>query len=421
MKRFLGQINTNERFLTAFLAFVAVSLLAGFSFGQTKESKECKDKKTTKAVITPRPEKPVSFLPAPTAPPVPIAVTSRVRTRVGGDSHEKSITVHPKVYVSFCVSSGKVNVNGWNRNEVRAFVDNGRTVDFKVIEKKSDKTPVWIEVVGYEKRRSFPRTRRSTSRSSVGSGRGVGASAQPFIVRDSGTNTCLMGKEIELDVPKNASVKIKSDVSETSVDTVKWVEVLNNDGDIYLNRINNGIKAKTYGGNLVVKESGGKMNVSTTDGSIIAYKTETNEIGDYLKAKTQGGSVTLQSVGQREVEVNSVSGAVNYIGNLANYGRYSFSSHYGVIRLAVPEESSCSFKAVYGGVFRTNFSIKDLEKKRDGDFSRVNGRIGEGSCELSFSTVNGSISFMKLPKKRTKIASAPLRYRNFNLNFKFLP
>lgn len=142
----------------------------------------------------------------------------------------------------------------------------------------------------------------------------------------------------------------------------------------------------------------------TTSGDIVAYKTEPNEIGDFLKAKSQGGVAILQKIGQRDVEASSVSGSINYIGKFANYGKYSFSSSYGVIRLAISAAASCRFTASYGGGFSSELPIPDIRKERIRDTTSLSGRIGDGTCNLSFKTFNGSIITKKLLNEKPEIA-----------------
>src|SRR5687767_11620692 len=64
---------------------------------------------------------------------------------------EKSLAVSDKVNISLCVRAGEIKVNGWNRNEIRAFANKGSGIGFSVLEKgKTDKKPVWVKVLGYD-------------------------------------------------------------------------------------------------------------------------------------------------------------------------------------------------------------------------------------------------------------------------------
>ena len=388
------------------LAILLFSLIVGSTFGQNAPDEDCKEKgKVTAAKKNAAPQKLESeatvWVRAP-LPPNRVSIVYRSRR----DISEKSIRVHPKVYVSLCVSSGNVKVNGWDREEVRAFVDSGSKVSFKVRETKGeDETPVWIEVLGSE-----VAGRRFGAPSIIRTNFAEGAEG---VVSGAG---CLSGKSIELDLPKNAGLKIKGNTDETTIDSLRWVDVNNTGGSIFVSRISNGVNAQTFRGNVTVKNSGGKMELGAINGDVIAYKTETNEIGDYLKAKTQGGSITLQAVEQRDVKVNSVSGGINFVGKLANFGRYSFDTGYGAINLVIPSETSCSVEAQYGGYLKSELPIKVTKKGQFDTVKSLIGQIGGGSCNLGFKTFNGSILIRKL-EAEPQIASR----NQFNQNFRFSP
>ena len=67
------------------------------------------------------------------------------------DTSEKAIVVDPKVNISLCVQGGNIKVNGWDRNEVRVFVNQGSPIGFKVLQKnRQTEKPVWVMVVGFD-------------------------------------------------------------------------------------------------------------------------------------------------------------------------------------------------------------------------------------------------------------------------------
>ncbi len=53
------------------------------------------------------------------------------KTIVNQTTAEKSIAVDAKVNIKICVAEGNLKINGWERNEIRAYVAGGsRAVDF---------------------------------------------------------------------------------------------------------------------------------------------------------------------------------------------------------------------------------------------------------------------------------------------------
>ncbi len=386
-------------------ALIVFWIVGGSAVGQGTGGNECGDEKTTpRAVIN---ASPANVVIAASGSPIEVG---RNTVNPPDDVSEKSIVADPKVYVSVCVLRGKVKINGWDRSEVRAFVDGGSKVAFRVREKvRESAKPKWIEIVAKSPTevsgRSFLTKTSMTDAASAVYG---------------GGSECLSGESIELDLPTGASVKLRSELSDTSIDGVRWADVATGGGSITLHGIQNGITAQTYRGDITVKESGGKMEMATSEGYILAYKTDSNEIGDYLIAKTQSGAITLQSVGQKEVKVNSVTGTINYVGALAEYGKYSFGSGYGTINLGIPAATSCRIDASYGGRFTSELPLQDVKKSKFDTILSLTGRIGGGSCSLSFKTFNGSIRIKSLAGDEPLVADGDLVFNLFKPRFRFV-
>lgn len=288
----------------------------------------------------------------------------------GGDTSEKSIIVDSGVNLSLCVTQGTVKVNGWNRSEVRVFVQDGSKFGFKV-QLKSPKTgaPALMMVTGIETKNKY---------------------ASPTL--------CLWGGEIEIDVPVNATVTIKGQEITTKIDTVKRVEVKTVGGDISLRNIANGITAYAGQGDITVDESEGAMILNSTTGNILVFEAGPSEIGDVFKANTNSGEISLQRLGYRQMEVTSISGSVAFTGEVLSGGSYSMSTSKGSIRLAIPQTTSCVVTASYGyGSFNSDIPIKILtENKSEGPIKSIVGELGKGGdATIKLSTNNGSIGIKK--------------------------
>ncbi len=289
---------------------------------------------------------------------------------------EKALSVSKdKVYVSFCVSGAPVKVKGWSRPEVRAFVVGRDEIDFKIRQKNTeDKKPDWIEILAPGE--------DSLGRSKDG---------------------CLSGASIELDVPFNASVNISSASGESSIviDSVKSAIIDISSGDIALSNIKQSISAQTDVGGVSVKNSSGKMDLKTTAGNIIAYATESVEIGDFLKAKTHSGAITMQTVGQKEVDARSFSGSIYFLGSTQPNGNYSFSTQNGLITLATPESSAFKLRAYYGGDFSSELALKNIAKSRKSAAVHLTGECGEDNgAFVMLNSYSGTIRILNTDKPR---------------------
>ncbi|CAN5358110.1 hypothetical protein BH20ACI1_BH20ACI1_14820 [soil metagenome] len=282
---------------------------------------------------------------------------------------EKSIVVSANVNISLCVSEGNLKINGWQRNEVRAFVSDGSQVGFAIIEKgKQNDAPIWIKILGFD----------------------------PAVNKENNPDECLSGDAIEIDVPRNAVVNVKSNVSEMRFDSVAKVTVENGGGDVFFNNIARGIEARTYEGDVTVEGSSGAMSLQSTTGNIIAFDVSSGEIGDIFKAKTSNGAITLKNVGQRQIEAGSNTGSINFNGKFLSGGQYIFGTSNGSINLSIPSDSSLKMFASYGyGAFNSEIPLQNVERNTPSRLQNLSAQMGNGDATLKLTTVSGAIRIKK--------------------------
>ncbi len=286
----------------------------------------------------------------------------------GETSAEKSIVVDAKVNVSLCVAEGNLKINGWERNEIRAFVANGSDVGFKIQEKNKQNNVVWLMVTGSD-------------------------SAKNKTVNG---EECLSGETIELDVPRGAVVNVKGNSRETSVESVRKATVKIVGGNIFLNNIEQGIHATTYEGDVTVENSGGAITLETANGNIVAFGVAPSEIGDIFKAKSSSGAITLQKIEHRQTEINSNSGSIRFHGGFQNGGQYIFQTQNGTISLAIPEKSSFKINASYGfGAFNSAIKLENIIKNNANRAQSLSAILGTGDANVNLTTYSGAIRIKK--------------------------
>jgi len=282
---------------------------------------------------------------------------------------EKSIAVDANVNISLCVESGNLKINGWQRDEIRAFVSQGSQIGFKVLQKsKQNNESAGVMALGFDLAKTA----------------------------DAGADECLSGDEIQIDVPPNATVNVKSRDSETTIESVGKVRVENVGGDIFLNNIARGVEAKTFEGDVTVGNSSGAMDLQSTTGNIVVFDAASSEIGDIFKAKTNNGAIILKDVEQRQMEVGSNSGAINFSGAFLNGGQYNFGTSNGSITLAIPQNSSLKLNASYGyGAFNTDIPLENLIKSMPQKAQNLSGQIGKGDASINLTTYSGALRIKK--------------------------
>lgn len=338
------------------LAFFALTILISATniFAQRSPKDAPAPKEPPSKVITITRENP--------APPEPPEVYRRRETS------EKSLKVNQKVSLSMCVLEGNVKINGWDRSEVRVFVKDGSNPDFKVMQTNPQNEPVWVMIQAVNRN---PKIR---------------------------TNECLVGESIEIDAPRNASVNIKGQETRTAIDSVRKASVKNVGGSIVLRNIGEGVEASTYEGDVTVENSSGAVSVESSNGNIIAFEVSPSEIGDIFKAKTNNGKIVLQDLSHRQIDVNSISGSINFNGTLSNGGIYTFGTSNGSINLTLPETTSCKVVATYGfGGFNSELPINKETENNTPRTQRIVGTIGKGEATLNLTTSSGAIRLKKKP------------------------
>lgn len=308
----------------------------------------------------PKPPKPKAEIYAP--PPY-------VFDRNDGVTTEKFISVDPNVNIKLCVSEGTVKINGWERDEVRIFVKDGRKTGFRVLEKdKESGKPNWLWI--------------ATAATD-------GGQVLP-------SSECLAGERIELDVPMKAAISYGGRVTETTIDSVRKVGLKNLEGNISLRNITGGIAAVTHQGDLMVENSGGAISLETTTGNIVAFEVTPGQIGDLFKAKTNSGAITLQKLDHRQIEANSITGSVLFNGKFLAGGIYTFKTSNGSIRMMIPHDSSCKIVASYGyGSFNSDIPLEYLYRNETTRARNLAGTIGAGEAVVNLTTNSGSIGIKK--------------------------
>jgi hypothetical protein len=302
--------------------------------------------------------------PAPPAAPKPGARVTSAPTPGARATHEKAMGVASNVNVKLCVSDGTLKVNGWERDEVRVFVRNGRGVDMKVLERTADQKPNWVWIVN------------------APAAAGVAAHR----------SQCLGGESVEIDLPVGASVSMEARTTGATIDTVKNVSVKVLEGSINIRNVSGGVKAETYQGDVILEGSGGTISLQTTTGNIVATDVVPGNIGDMLQAKTSSGTISLQQVRHRQIDAHSITGSVSFDGSLLPGGIYNFKTSNGEVRMSLPKDTSCTITASYGfGSFHSALPVEILTEQITPGGKNIVAVIGSGESNVSVTTSSGSI------------------------------
>lgn len=345
--------------------FILLAIFSGWTFAQI-------------AVPTPKPKpRPNTSTKIETpeiaeTPQVPPPNWSRGK-RVENDNDvpfEKSIEVDSKVNIGLCVSEGNIRINGWDRNEIRVFVNRGSKAGFRIVKKNAQNKAAWVTILGYD----------------------------PLQDKGKDLDQCLSGDEIELDVPKSSIIsRLEGKDVRIQIESIAKAVVRNNEGNVQIRDIAQGVEVKTFEGDISVENSGGAIKLDTINGSILVYNAEPTEIGDMLRAKSNSGSVNLQKVEHSVVEATSISGLIRFTGDIQPAAQYIFNSTSGQILLTIPAASSCQIQILSEkGKFSYDIPLKIItENNLSPSMQKLNAQIGDGEANINLVSPSGRIVIKK--------------------------
>jgi hypothetical protein len=295
------------------------------------------------------------------------------RDRKGrGQQIERTVSADARVSVSACTLSGSFTVHGWNRKEVRVRVSSGANIELTRIDQTTSQLATELKVTAQNR-------------------------------RGTGSPSCLMFGDLEMDVPLGASVKLQTTSGDISATDVARVDVTTTSGSISLAKMGEDTNATVIGGDITVRDSTGSFKLQATGGSIDARDVAPVTATDALNVSTVSGEVTLNQVQHRHVSVNSVSGEVMYSGALLPNGRYSFQNLSGEVQLLLPASSSFRLLANVGESVKisSDFALKYTQNPNmvsPGNRSEprhVNATVGDGESTVRVSLLTGSLRISK--------------------------
>jgi hypothetical protein len=255
-----------------------------------------------------------------------ISVGALGRPNRRGDKHDKKdsrqkierkLAVDPQVSVSVCISSGNIKVNGWDRNEVRAYSLEAGDIQ---LNRKDD---------------------------GAGPARKVSLRVVDKDSENKDGDPCDAYSELELNVPRGASVQLQTRDSDIDVSDVAAVYANTQNGDVNIEKAGRIVEAGTIGGGISLRESRGRIALHSAGGSIDASDVKPAEATDTFEARSLGGDITLAGITHAQQTANTLNGGLWMSGPLTSGGRYNFRTMSGDMTLSLPENSSFQLSAKF--------------------------------------------------------------------------
>lgn len=292
---------------------------------------------------------------------------------------EAAVAVQPGVVITLCMDSGRISVHGGDRREVRARTSKGIKVAFRRAEEASspNNPAAALEVMVSEP---------------VDEDEDEGAEPQ--------FGQCSGSADIELEVPRDATLFFKSENGDFDIDGVAEVHIESQNGRINLRHITRAVEATTIEGDLSLEDSSGRVRLETFGGGVEAVNVSKLAEGDFFRAKSVSNDIVLENVNHSRVEVSTISGEVVMRGALSRAGRYDLKTISGDITLTMPVDSSFQLtaKVSEGGEIVTDFPLKytgSISTSTALSSGRMVGTYGKGDASITLSSFNGTLRLRK--------------------------
>lgn len=247
---------------------------------------------------------------------------------------ERTIAASQSVVVSVCLASGDIQVHGWDRPEVKVTATSASQLELQGGGLNPSQR---VEVLVSDKPRNVP-------------GEAV-------------AGDCRATSDLEINVPKGATIQIKLRSGDIDVSKVAEVRIENMSGDISLSEVTRAVEAITFSGDLSLVNASGRVRLRTISGDIDATNIRTVEASDDFKASSTSGDINLEEVAQARLNASTTSGMITLTGQLARRGTYDLNSFSGDVVLNIPQDSAFSINArsPQGGI-TTDFAIKSASE-----------------------------------------------------------
>ncbi|HJR05791.1 MAG TPA: DUF4097 family beta strand repeat-containing protein [Pyrinomonadaceae bacterium] len=307
------------------------------------------------------------------------------RAASGTVTAEQTIAAEATVTLLTCVESGDVVVRGWDRKEVRARSNDASRIELRRADATTDPNPA--------------------TRIEVLVARDEAEPARPGLCSNSGN--------LELDVPRGATVQIKGNTGDVNVAGVANVRAKSLSGDIELQRITKSTEAWSANGTIIMRNSSGRVRLETISSEIVASDLASDEASDEFFAKSVSGEISLAKLAHTHVEVSSSNSSIEFEGALLEGGLYSFKSHSGSVTLTLPPDSAFQLnaKVYHSGEIITDFPIRQVPMMAstdprnpppvggalldDGRLTGVTGKADKRAATLILSSFSGTLHLQK--------------------------
>ncbi|MBM3290514.1 MAG: DUF4097 domain-containing protein [Candidatus Hydrogenedentes bacterium] len=260
----------------------------------------------------------------------------------------------PNDHIEILNVSGSVDVQGWDRNEVRVTGTLGRNVEKFAFDRKDDETLIKVII---------PKGARNVGSTSI-------------VVRAPAGNVVHVESV-------SGSIEVRDMRADLELNTTSGsVRVTNCAGDV---------QAESLSGSVHLDGDFGEVEALSKSGSV-----KVRTVRDEVRASSLSGSIEVEAVAPKRVECESMSGSVSYTGGLAPDAKLEASTQSGSVKLRLPADVSARVRAeTFSGGIKNEINGAQPDRPQYGPGESLNAKFGDGSASIDASAFSGSVSLLK--------------------------
>lgn len=287
---------------------------------------------------------------------------------------EATVATTETVNVSLTTGSGSISVRGWDRKEVRAQTMQADTkIEMRKTGGKDAANPVMrLEILVYE-------------------------DSEDTAEED---DACEADTDVVVNVPRGATVYLKTANGDIEVDDVAEAHLDTTDGRIEARRVSKATEATSVNNNIALEDASGRVRMTSFSGVVEVRDLRSSDGSDFVKIKTTSGDILLDRIGPARVDASTIGGELRLEGPLARGGVYNFTTTTGDVTIILPDDSSFELNAKIseGGEIITEFELKykgsasPLSLLQAG---RLLGTHGTGEANINLVSFSGTLRLRK--------------------------
>ncbi len=194
--------------------------------------------------------------------------------------------------------------------------------------------------------------------------------------------------DFTISVPANTPLEVQATSADIDVGGVCGTARLRSvSGGVTLGCANGDIEAASVSGDVTATDLTGRAEISSISGDVNIRQVK----GD-LTAHSVSGDVTLERVDGTDVDVETVSGEVNFSGPIHDDGRYRFHSHSGDVTVRPDGALNATVSvSTFSGDFEPDVPITITPGRTPRHGQEFEFTVGNGGARLSLESFSGTI------------------------------